>query len=159
MITKEQHERNMAAFRERMAVKPIGRAAAPIVTPTAGPRVVNAYNKALSGQILNPKQRGDFTAQANTLYGAQKGRFDGIAQEYRGYASDYGVDPERVVTAAKAASAPPPPMKPPVAGAKRGKDGWYVEDPNRKGSFPRIDQGPDGKWRIKSSNGQLLEWQ
>jgi hypothetical protein len=53
----------------------------------------------------------------------------------------------------------PPPTKPPVEGAKRGKDGWYVEDPNRPGSFPRIDQGPDGKWRIKSANGQLLEWQ
>jgi hypothetical protein len=122
-------------------------------------RVVNAYNKALSGQLLNPKQRQDFSGQANTLYQAQKDRFDGIAQEYRGYASDYGVDPERVVSAAKAASTPTPPTRPPVEGAKRGKDGWYVEDPNRKGSFPRIDQGPDGKWRIKSANGQMLEWQ
>lgn len=118
-------------------------------------RVVNAYNKALNGQLLNPKQRNDFTAQAQTIFGAQKGRFDGIATEYRGYAGDYGVDPERVVTAAKTA---PPPTKPPVEGAKRGKDGWYVEDPNRKGSYPRIDQGSDGKWRIKSANGQMLEW-
>jgi hypothetical protein len=68
-------------------------------------RVRNAYNKALSGQLLNPKQRLDFLDQAKTVYGAQKGRFDGIAGEYRGYASDYGVDPNRVVSA----PAPPPP--------------------------------------------------
>lgn len=52
----------------------------------------------------------------------------------------------------------PPVAQPPIEGAKRGKDGaWYVEDPHRKGSFPRVDKGPNGKWIIQTAKGPM-EW-
>ncbi len=115
-------------------------------------RVRNAYNKALRGERLNPNQRADFIGQAEALYNARRGRFETIAGEYRGYADDYGVNPDRVVTVDRE------PARSPVQGAKQGQNGkWYIEDPNKKGSFPELRQGNDGAWYIKSANGKTLK--
>lgn len=61
-------------------------------------RVRNLYNRAASGQRLNDQQRADFVASAGSVFRNRKSRFDEISSEYRSYASDYGVDPNRVVT-------------------------------------------------------------
>lgn len=65
-------------------------------------QVRNMYNRALNGQRLNPNQRQDFISQAERLYGARRQTYDQIVNEYRGYAQDYGFDPNRVVNASPA---------------------------------------------------------
>lgn len=62
-------------------------------------QIRNAYNKALNGERLNPRQRQDFLNQAGSLYQSRRQAYDGIANEYRSYAQDYGVNPDRVVRA------------------------------------------------------------
>lgn len=110
-------------------------------------QVRNAYNKAMNGQILNPKQRAEFTNTARTIYGSQRQRYESVADSFRGYASGYGVSADNVVP-------------PPVQGAKRAPNGsWHIEDPMKKGSFPEIRRGGDGVWRLKSANGKILEWE
>lgn len=112
-------------------------------------RVVNAYNKALNGERLNPRQRQDFVTQAKNIFDVRGSRFREIEDEYRGYAEGYGLDPSRV--------APQATQAPPVQGARQGNDGgFYIEDPNRRGSFPRLQQAPDGNWYIRSANGKYL---
>jgi hypothetical protein len=110
-------------------------------------QIRNAYNKALSGQTLNPKQRTEFTNTARTIYGSQRQRYEAVADSFRGYADGYGVNASNVVP-------------PPVQGAKKAPTGaWHIEDPKKKGSFPEIRRGADGVWRLKSANGKILEWE
>lgn len=71
-------------------------------------RVVNAYNKALNGTRLAPKQRADFLGQARNIFDTRSDRFGQIAQEYRGYAADYDLDPDRITTLAEPEPAPGP---------------------------------------------------
>ena len=59
-------------------------------------RVRNLYNRTLNGQRLNPNQRRDFLNQAEGLYRSRRQTYDQIADEYRSYAQDYGVSPDRV---------------------------------------------------------------
>jgi hypothetical protein len=56
----------------------------------------NAYNRALSGQRLNPKQRADFLAQAEAIYRTRGQRYAELVGEYRGYARDYDIDPDQI---------------------------------------------------------------
>lgn len=59
-------------------------------------QVRNLYNRALNGQRLNPRQRQDFLNQAQGLFQSRRQTYDQIASEYRSYAQDYGVSPDRV---------------------------------------------------------------
>lgn len=70
-------------------------------------RVLNAYNKALSGEFLSDTQRKDFLGQAAELYGTARKTAEGVADRYRGLAQQYGVDPSR---AAYLPEAPTPPQ-------------------------------------------------
>ncbi|MCJ2055792.1 hypothetical protein MKL09_04425 [Methylobacterium sp. J-048] len=60
-------------------------------------RVMNAYNKALSGEFLSDTQRKDFLGQASELYGTARKTAEGVADRYRGLAQQYGVSPDRAV--------------------------------------------------------------
>lgn len=60
-------------------------------------RVVNMYNKALSGQLLNPEQRIDFVTQAEGLYKAQINAYEQVANQYGGLAEKLGLDRSSVV--------------------------------------------------------------
>ena len=62
-------------------------------------QVRNLYNRALNGQRLNPRQRQDFLNQAQGLFQSRRQTYDQIADEYRSYAQDYGVSPDRVAPA------------------------------------------------------------
>ncbi|MCJ2042970.1 hypothetical protein MKK58_00120 [Methylobacterium sp. J-078] len=75
-------------------------------------RVRNAYNKAMSGEFLTPEQRQGFIEQAESLYGKARGGAEGVAERYRGIATQYGVDPGRSVYL-------PDPYKAPKVGASR----------------------------------------
>lgn len=114
-------------------------------------QVRNLYNKSLNGQRLNPKQRQDFLAQAQSIFTTRSARFNELSDEYRSYASDYGVEPDRVVTAPKPAAASPVEGAPKAA--QRGKDGkFYIADPNKPGSFPEVRKAPDGNWYFRSGS-------
>lgn len=56
----------------------------------------NMWNKALSGNRLNPQQRNNIRGTARSIYLQQRENYNQVAEEYRGYAKDYGVNPERV---------------------------------------------------------------
>lgn len=56
--------------------------------------VVNAYNKALKGQRLNPEQRRQFVGTAQSVFDARKTRYEQLVKQYQGYAADQGLDPK-----------------------------------------------------------------
>ncbi|WP_442253485.1 hypothetical protein ACS0OX_17240 [Stenotrophomonas pavanii] len=58
-------------------------------------QVRNAYNKAISGQRLNPTQRQDFLNQAAQLATNAEGRITGTTRKYQDIARQYGYDPVR----------------------------------------------------------------
>lgn len=58
-------------------------------------QVRNAYNKAVSGQRLNPTQRQDFLNQAAQLATNAEGRITGATRKYQDIARQYGYDPVR----------------------------------------------------------------
>lgn len=61
-------------------------------------QVKNLYNKALSGERLNPQQRMKMVKSADTVYSTQRQIYNERAAEYRGYASDNEVNPDRVAS-------------------------------------------------------------
>lgn len=124
-------------------------------------RVINAYNKALSGERLNKKQREEFATQARNIYDTRKTRFDEISGEYRGYAEGYDLNPDRVVAGGDSAPATPAANGGPP-GARKGADGgYYIADPSNPKSFPRVQPGKskDGKliWFVKGSDGSYYK--
>ena len=54
-------------------------------------QVRNAYNKAISGQRLNPQQRQEFTNTARGVYDSRKRRYSQLVDQYKGYARGYGL--------------------------------------------------------------------
>lgn len=60
-------------------------------------RVRNAYNNALRGTRLNPRQVQDFASQAATIYETRKRQYDRDATQYRSLATGYGFNPDNVV--------------------------------------------------------------
>lgn len=60
-------------------------------------QVRNAYNRAMTGERLNPNQRKDFIGQAKNIYAAQKQRQNAINKQYQSLASEYGYEPKLVV--------------------------------------------------------------
>lgn len=58
--------------------------------------VVNAYNKALSGNRLNARQRNDFANTAGQIVVDRRSQFDTTANEYRRLAQDVGANPDRI---------------------------------------------------------------
>jgi hypothetical protein len=58
-------------------------------------QVRNAYNKAISGQRLNPTQRQDFLNQAAQLATNAEGRITWTTRKYQEIARQYGYDPVR----------------------------------------------------------------
>jgi hypothetical protein len=61
-------------------------------------RVRNAYNKALSGERLNPEQRKDFVNNAEKIYTQQKVGQDKLTGEYKKLANAYGLKEGNIVT-------------------------------------------------------------
>ena len=59
-------------------------------------QIRNAWNKALTGERLNPEQRRAMVASAGKIVESRAPRFNQIVEEYRGYAQDYGGNPDRI---------------------------------------------------------------
>lgn len=125
---------------------------------------INAYNKARDGTRLNDKQRADFIRQAQTIFDTRKARFDTISGEYRGYAEDYDLNPDRVVSGGQAASAPRP-----ISGASTAQEqarsqyqnsGAKVgtnKNPYVPTTAAQFDKLPVGSWFLNPKDGQLLQ--
>lgn len=60
-------------------------------------QIRNAYNQAVSGEILSPSQRNDFVSQARGLYSAQEESHLKLQSEYERLATRRGIDPQDVV--------------------------------------------------------------
>lgn len=59
-------------------------------------RVRNAYNQARDGSFLTPSQRGEFLKVASDSYVNQRGLYNELVEQYRGFARDYGANPDNV---------------------------------------------------------------
>ena len=64
-------------------------------------RAENYAKMVVTGQKLTPTQRKDFGELAERLYGAAADRYDSSANEYRGIASQYNLEPDRIAKPAK----------------------------------------------------------
>ncbi len=60
-------------------------------------QIRNLYNRAKSGERLNPNQRADFTSRAERLFEGQKTVHDRRVSEYSRLANDAGIDPSQVI--------------------------------------------------------------
>jgi hypothetical protein len=61
------------------------------------PETVRAfYNRALTGERLDPKVRSDFLGQARNLVESQRALSDDVVERYKSLATEYGLKPERV---------------------------------------------------------------
>lgn len=78
-------------------------------------RVRNSYNRAMRGERLNPQQREQFLSSAGDVYRSRLGRYNELAEQYRGYAGDYGADPNRVAALE---------AKEKASDGMAGSDGW-----------------------------------
>ena len=58
--------------------------------------VRNMYNKAQTGQRLNPDQRRNMLRASEDIYRQTRSRYNEKAKEYRGYAGDYEINPDRI---------------------------------------------------------------
>jgi hypothetical protein len=59
--------------------------------------IINLYNQAVDGTLLNPQQRQEFVNTANQLLQVAQGAYDTTSNYYRGLATQYGMDPDRIV--------------------------------------------------------------
>lgn len=60
-------------------------------------QIRNMYNRVMSGQRLNDRQRDDFATQASRVYEARRRQYERDASQFRRYANEYGYDADRVV--------------------------------------------------------------
>lgn len=61
-------------------------------------RIVVAYNKALEGESLSPRQRSEFHSEAQDIWKRKTNTFKSTVDTYRTLAKNSGFDPNRVVT-------------------------------------------------------------
>ncbi len=60
-------------------------------------QVSNMYNKVLSGERLSETQRSDFVNQARNLVKSQKGQLDNFNNVYTDIATNYKLDPQKII--------------------------------------------------------------
>lgn len=60
-------------------------------------QIRNAYNRALSGERLNPNQREQFKGQAKGLYDKSAGEYGAREKQFRDIATRYNIDPANVI--------------------------------------------------------------
>lgn len=60
-------------------------------------RIQNLWNRAQTGERLSSEQRADFLNQSKNLYDAQAEGYKAGVTKYRGLATEYGYNPDRIV--------------------------------------------------------------
>lgn len=135
-------------------------------------QIRNRYNQILRGERLNPSQRQDFIRQAERLFAQRRQTYDSLASEYRGYARDYGLDPNRIISRQPQQPRVRFPLTPEqqqwvqqYGRAEGGRSAGSRENPrlinpsSPTQSYNNIPDGqyfltPDGQLRQKSSRGR-----
>ena len=59
-------------------------------------QIRNAFNKAQNGQRLNPQQRQEMVKSAREVFLSARETYNNRAEQFRSYATDNGVEPDRV---------------------------------------------------------------
>lgn len=59
-------------------------------------QIRNAYNKAISGNRLNAEQRKSMVNSAAKVYYPVRENYNNVANQYHGYARDFGIDPNAI---------------------------------------------------------------
>jgi hypothetical protein len=72
-------------------------------------RIRNYYNRALSGNLLNDKQRNEITGEARKVFGQQRKSQDEVDKRYLDMAKRYELNPDNVVTRMEDPDEPPIP--------------------------------------------------
>lgn len=92
-------------------------------------RVINAYNRAVSGKLLNPEQRQEFVRGAEGQYSAVKQRAESLIKGYRNVAEQSGVNVERVIVPGTVV--PDVDLNAPASGAQKPAKVLYSPSRNR----------------------------
>lgn len=129
-------------------------------------QIRNLYNRALSGQRLNPKQRQDFISQAQTIYQTRSRRYAEIVGEYRGYAQDYGVSPDDIARVPVDPTKQPPQgfqsrMTPGQRQAARRFSGATAKSGDQANPWvpttaEEFNKLPVGSWFINPADGKVM---
>lgn len=61
-------------------------------------RIRSQYQRLIDGERLTPSQRADFIGQARSLFDAQANTYNDVANQYRGLAGEYNLNPDRIAT-------------------------------------------------------------
>lgn len=85
--------------------------------------VMNAYNKALKGERLQPEQRQQFVQTAAHQFQSYQERANQLNQRYSGIAQSYGFEPSRIVQPVTSPEIPRAQSGQPGAGASPGVGG------------------------------------
>ena len=93
--------------------------------------IMNAYNQAKDGKLLNPEQRKEFVATAKRLFDTRKAQVDPIAKYYMGQAEKLGIAPEDVV-ASYGSAQPVGPAVPVAGGGDIDLDGADLLPPEQR---------------------------
>lgn len=80
--------------------------------------VMNLYNQAKDGKLLNVTQRGDFLNRAEKLYTAQLGGLAQLENQYTGLARNYGLNPKNIIVDYRVKEKEKKKTPPPPAGFK-----------------------------------------
>lgn len=59
-------------------------------------QVRNQFNKVMDGTRLNAEQRRNIAGLVDRLYQSERSTYNSTAETYRGYANDYGINPDRI---------------------------------------------------------------
>lgn len=123
-------------------------------------RIINGYNRLLSGTRLSPEQRAEFLETSRAVVNARKVGYDQAEQFFTNIATAYGVDPGRVIRGAAADVEPKVPQ--PKAGtgkvtapASKAGAGGTVEGQRMTATLAdgsvvtvRVIRSPEGHTRI-----------
>ena len=113
--------------------------------------VRNLYNRAISGERLNPNQREQFKSQAGAIYDKYEQEYNAFADQYRGIARQYRLEPSRVVTDLPRPQAPAATqVMPPSAITQPAPAVTQV------GPTQRWIRGPNGQIQAVDRNGRVL---
>lgn len=93
-------------------------------------RIVNYYNKAQSGQRLNPEQRNDFVNRAGSLFNRQNETYLSTKKNYEGLAKKFGFDPSLVTFDQSGGIVGPQATPPPPAPAPQQVQRPIITGPN-----------------------------
>lgn len=113
-------------------------------------RVQNYATNIINGTKLTPTQRADFQRLADALYQESVSQYNAKGEEYRGFANDYGLSPERI-------TGKPDEFKPADKTHKNNPQRGFALPPNPKQYEGKVLRDTVSGKRFKSVGGKWQE--